>query len=81
MESGDFKVMELNGAGSEPAHIYHPGTPITEAYSQIFKHLKVLYQISQMNKESGIRFMTFGEGLEEWRKLQRYNKMKKTAFA
>ncbi len=81
LENGEFKVLELNGAGAEPAHIYHPGTPITEAYHQIFKHLDVLYQISYKNKESGISYMSFREGLNEWRKLQAYNKSKKTALA
>ena len=27
-----FKIIELNGVTSEATHIYHPGTPLTQAY-------------------------------------------------
>ena len=42
-----IKIMELNGAGSEPGHIYQPGTSIFTAYKDIFHHLNILLKISK----------------------------------
>jgi len=79
LESGRFKIMELNGAGAEPAHIYQPGTTILVAYKAIFKHLSILQKISAVNHQKGIRYMSLSEGYKEWRKLSDYNKKKTTA--
>jgi len=73
----DFKILELNGAGAEPAHIYQPGFPLIQAYKAIIAHLKVLVEISIMNKEmNGVGFATFKEGLKEVKKILAYNKNK-----
>jgi hypothetical protein len=32
---GDFKIMELNGVNSEPAHIYDPNMPLFRAYKDL----------------------------------------------
>ena len=71
-----IKIMELNGAGSEPGHIYHPGTSIWIAYRDIFCHLKVLFEISRENHRLGVPYMTLREGIREIRKLRAYNKLK-----
>ncbi len=60
---GKVKIMELNGAGSEPAHIYHPGTPISRAYASLFQHMRTLLKISVMNKNLGVNYMSFKDGL------------------
>ncbi len=52
----NIKIMELNGANSEPAHIYDPQMPILKAYKYLFKHWKRLYHISIQNHEMGIRY-------------------------
>ncbi len=72
----NIKILELNGAGSEPGHIYHPGTTLLEAYNAIFHHVKMLYKISKQNHEQGVRYMTFSEGISEIKKLRAYNKRK-----
>ncbi len=75
-EGKDIKIMELNGAGSEPGHIYHPGTSLWTAYKAIFFHLDVLLRISKQNHRLGIPYMTLKEGLSEIQKLRAYNKVK-----
>jgi len=60
---GKVKIMELNGAGSEPAHIYHPGAPISKAYAALFQHMRTLLKISVMNKNLGVNYMSFKDGL------------------
>ena len=53
----NIKIMELNGANSEPAHIYDPKMPILKAYRFLFNHWSNLYQISVRNHENGINYI------------------------
>lgn len=72
----DFKILELNGAGAEPAHIYQPNFSLIQAYKDVIHHLKVLVEISIMNRDSGIAFATFTEGVREVKKILAYNSNK-----
>lgn len=56
-----IRIMELNGAGAEPAHIYQPGFSIWEGWRVLLRHWQVLYQISSENHRRGIPYMTFPE--------------------
>lgn len=66
--AGDFKIMELNGAASEPAHIYAPGFPLLRAYRILLQHWRILYKISKINHQNGIPYMSFSTGLGALRK-------------
>lgn len=72
-----MKLMEVNGANSEPAHIYDPGTNLFDAYKHLFYHWRNLYQISRENHRKGLKYMTFLKGS---RKLRQYFKRKKKFF-
>lgn len=74
---GKLKIMELNGAGSEPAHIYHPGFSLIEGYRVLFHHWKVLYEISRDNHKLGIPYATLKEGWAEYKKIKDLDKLKK----
>lgn len=52
-EGKNIKIMELNGAASEPAHIYDPNMPLKKAYKYLFAHWQRLYDISIENKKNG----------------------------
>ena len=69
---GNVKIMELNGAGSEPAHIYQPGYSLFNAYMVIFQHWKILYQISRMNNSKGIPYLSFSEALSIYRRTKAF---------
>ncbi|MEM7103943.1 MAG: hypothetical protein AAF502_12475 [Bacteroidota bacterium] len=60
----NFKIMELNGVNSEPAHIYQPGYSIFKAYGDIYRHLKIIYAISKKQRERGISFIPFREFIQ-----------------
>ncbi len=45
----NFSILEFNGAGSIPNHIYTGKYSMWQAYREIVKHWKVLYQISLYN--------------------------------
>ena len=57
--------MELNGANSEPAHIYDPKTSLIDAYKAIFKHWNILFDISTANHKEGIKYDSFFYTLKE----------------
>ncbi len=65
-----IKIMELNGAGAEPAHIYQPGFSIWEAWRVLLHHWRVLYDISRENHRQGVAYMTLGEAIQAWKRTQ-----------
>lgn len=69
-EGKNFSVIELNGAGSEPTHIYDPRQSLVGAWKEIVRHFKMLFQISRMNHQKGHRFLSFKEGIQMLRQNQ-----------
>jgi len=59
----NFSIIELNGAGSEPTHIYDPQHSIFFAWKEILRHYRLLFTISKINNNAGFRHMRFSEGL------------------
>jgi hypothetical protein len=57
-------VIEVNGAGSEPTHMYDPRHSIFFAWKEIIRHWFILNRISRINHQLGIRYMTVEEGLK-----------------
>ncbi|HYV94564.1 MAG TPA: hypothetical protein VE978_22515 [Chitinophagales bacterium] len=53
MVKGNFKVVEVNGANSEPAHIYDPNMSLMKAYRDLFQHWNTIFQISRENRRRG----------------------------
>ena len=73
----NFKILELNGAKSEPAHIYQPGTSIFTAYPVILDHWNEMYHIAQSNHKKGIRYPSIREGWTVWKKYRYYARLRK----
>ena len=61
LENGKVSIMELNGCGAEPAHIYQPGFPIGEALGVLFRHWSDIYRISAEHHQRGIAYISFKE--------------------
>lgn len=61
-EGINFSIIEINGAGSEPTHIYDPNHNIFFAWKEIIRHWKYLYQISEMNFKKGHPYLSFKNG-------------------
>ncbi len=75
LRKGDgFMVMEFNGIGAEPAHIYDPDYPIRLKYRDIHLHWRTIYHIYKVQARRGAESMGFGE--MRWR-LQKYLNYKK----
>lgn len=62
-----FSIIEVNGAGSEPTHIYDPRHSIFFAWKEIVRHLNILYRISAQNHRKGHPYLTVREGLRMFR--------------
>ncbi|CAG4990695.1 hypothetical protein DYBT9275_00593 [Dyadobacter sp. CECT 9275] len=66
----NIKIMELNGAGAEPAHIYQSGFSILEAWKVLLRHWHILYKISRFNNEKGTPYLTFKEARVIWKRTK-----------
>ncbi|MEO6286881.1 MAG: hypothetical protein ABIN80_05425 [Dyadobacter sp.] len=66
----NIKIMELNGAGAEPAHIYDPGFTIWEGWKVLLQHWNMLYQISVYNHKTGVTYMRFSEARAIWKRIK-----------
>lgn len=72
--AGDVKIMELNGCGGEPAHIYQPGYPLLRAMRDMIRHWRDLYHVSMQNHARGVPFMKWADG---WRLYQQAKEIQK----
>jgi hypothetical protein len=70
-EGRNFSILEYNGCGAEPHHIYGNGHTIWQAYKIVLQHWKVLYRISRYNHEQGHHYWKFSRG---WRFLKNAKK-------
>jgi hypothetical protein len=61
---GKIMVVELNGCGGEPAHIYAPGFPLWKGLCILRTHWATLYTISMQNHKRGTPFITIAEGIK-----------------
>lgn len=59
----NFSIIEINGSGSEPTHIYDPKYSIFFAWKEIIKYWKIMQNISATNhKLLGIPYLTYEQG-------------------
>ncbi|MGC4034622.1 MAG: hypothetical protein QM764_01585 [Chitinophagaceae bacterium] len=63
----NFSIIELNGAGSEPTHMYDPKHSLFFAWKEIIRHWIILWKISRLNHRRGFAYMTFSEGSKMFR--------------
>lgn len=70
LEKGNIKIMELNGCGAEPAHIYHPGASLRKAIGVLITHWKNMYRVSVENHARGVPYLTLQEGRAIYKKVK-----------
>ena len=71
LKKGNFTILEFNGSGAEPNHVYNSGYTLGQAHKEFLDHWKVLYNISRYNNKQGIRFWPFMKG---WKFLKEARK-------
>lgn len=62
-EGKNFSIIELNGSGSEPTHMYDPKHSVFFAWREILRHWDLMCKISIINHKRGVPYMTRKEGL------------------
>lgn len=68
LENGEnFSIVELNGSGSEPTHIYDPKHSIFFAWKELARHIGYMYKIGKHNNDKGFKFLGYKEGMKEYR--------------
>jgi hypothetical protein len=63
-EGKNIKIVELNGCGAEPAHIYHPGFSFWKGQKVLLQHHKTMFEISLQNHKKGLPFASWAEIME-----------------
>ena len=76
-EGKNFSILEYNGSGAEPHHIYGNGNTLLQAYRIVLRHWDVLYKISKINHKKGTRYWTFRKGLRFLKKAKQHFRMLK----
>jgi D-alanine-D-alanine ligase-like ATP-grasp enzyme len=74
-EGKEFSIIELNGAGSEPTHMYDPGHSLFNAWGFIIRHWIILWRISRRNHAQGVPYMSTREGVKMFRETRKYDKV------
>lgn len=78
-EGRNFYILEYNGAGAEPNHIYDCGMSYWNALRVINSHWRHLYKIGRINFEKGIPYWNFLKGLSHLTRAKKFFRKMRTA--
>lgn len=68
LEQGkNFSIVEVNGAASEPTHIYDPKHSLFFAWKELARHITYMYKISVLNHQRGFPYLSHKEGMKQYR--------------
>jgi hypothetical protein len=70
LNEGRVKILELNGCGAEPGHIYQPGFSFWTALRVLYNHWQDIFRVSMENKDRGVKFTSLQEGIEMYKKFK-----------
>lgn len=68
--AGKIKILELNGCGAEPAHIYQPGFSFWKAIGVLYRHWEDIFRVSMENRNRGFNFTSLQDGLKMYKKFR-----------
>lgn len=71
-EGKNFQIVEINGAISEPTHMYDPKHTLLFGWKELTRHFHYMYLISKHNKKNGAKYLTFKEGVQEFKNHHKY---------
>jgi Carbamoyl-phosphate synthase L chain, ATP binding domain len=66
-----FRVIEINGVGSEATHVWDPATSLTEAWRAQFHHYGAAFRIAAANRAQGHNPTRLRALWRHWRKQKR----------
>jgi hypothetical protein len=71
----NFSVLEFNGSGAEPHHVYGNHKTLIEAIVILLEHWKILFRISRENHRHGVAYWNFSRGLNHLRQARKHFKI------
>ena len=72
LRKGNLSILELNGSGAEPAHIYQPGFSFFQAQTVLAAHYKMMYDAAKSNHSKGTSYMTLASYRETKAREKQY---------
>lgn len=60
----NFSILEFNGTGAEPHHMYGNGNNFYQAVKIIIHHWQIMYSIARHHYKQGVQYKTLIEGLK-----------------
>ena len=76
-EGKNFTILEYNGSGAEPHHVYGNGNNLFQASKILLHHWKILYRISVLNHHNGIPYWKFNDGWKFLKQARKHFKLLK----
>ena len=73
----NFSILEFNGCGAEPHHIYGNGYNLVQAYQIVLHHWKMLYRIAAANRRNGVPCWSFSKGWKFLKEAKKHFKVLK----
>jgi hypothetical protein len=67
---GRVMILEVNGCGAEPAHIYQPGFSLFTAVGVLIRHWKNIDIIASQNKKRGVRYTSHSDAKVHYRRFK-----------
>lgn len=71
---GKFKIMELNGVGAEPGHIYAPDNPLLDSYISLLSHWNNVSKIAAIMYGKGEPKLSFKEFYSRYKEYATFQK-------
>jgi hypothetical protein len=75
----DFSLIEVNGAGSEPTHMYDPRNSLFKAWREIIRHWIILWRVSRENHQKGTPYLSRKDGIKMFRQAREYDRQMEKA--
>jgi hypothetical protein len=66
-----FRIIEINGVGSEATHIWDPATRLRDAYRTQFDHYRQAFEIGAALRAAGAKSSGLLRMLRDWRTQRR----------
>jgi hypothetical protein len=70
----NFKILEFNGGGAEPHHVYGNDNTLLQAWKILIHHWYVMFVISRKNNKNGFHYWSFKKGYAHFKKAGEYFK-------
>jgi hypothetical protein len=68
----NFSILEFNGSGAEPHHVYGNQSSLWQAVRVLLKHWEILYEISVQNHRRGVPYWDLRAGVSHLLKARRH---------